>query len=641
MATYLQQFLGGLAPLLNSTVVQVTNTTSALPQATVSPLVIPTDLSSLISLLFSFSALRDWLKLIVLGGFFETCRRVIFTQYAKFVDTFYLNATFEEDDPSYGWMMVWLSKQPSWAKARDIQVSTNTYGANSNTVMLEGDEDSNEYDKTSRKLAYLPSVSMTYSLWYKRRYMTITRTLQDTTGSYYSTKHNVLQISLLTRSHNLLIGLLQEARNEYMAAQEHKMCVWVSDVNNSWKHVGCRTKRSMNSIILEPGVKDLLMEDARDFLDSKDWYAERGIPFRRGYLLYGVPGSGKTSLIHSIAGELGLDIYVISLSRVGLDDSSLDALINELPERCVALMEDIDAAFTRTLNRDDDSASDFESGGPSGVNKPLQCGSPPPPPSSRVSLSGLLNALDGIGAQEGRILFATTNKHTSLDPALCRPGRMDLHIEFKLSSKYQARELFKRFYIPSNQCEAEEDDDEETADSGYGSTTPSEATDSTPPSPSESKAPKSPVSQSSSLLPAPPVFSGRRHVGRAPKLSKGRVDELATVFSDIIPDQQFSMAALQGYLMMYKIRPFDAVAAAQDWVEKELKDRNKRNKEKKEKTEQEKKAKEEKEAKEKKEKEKTEQEKKTKEEKDKVKDTPQTQQNPEKGIQVTPTQVSS
>ncbi len=80
------------------------------------------------------------------------------------------------------------------AKARDIQVSTNTYGANSNTVTLEGDDDSDDYYKTSRKLAYLPSVSTTYSLWYKRRYMTITRTLQDTTGSYYSTKHNILQI---------------------------------------------------------------------------------------------------------------------------------------------------------------------------------------------------------------------------------------------------------------------------------------------------------------------------------------------------------------------------------------------------------------------------------------------------------------
>lgn len=81
----------------------------------------------------------------------------------------------------------------------------------------------------------------------------------------------------------------------------------------------------------------MLLADALDFLRSEHWYGERGwlfetaarlrveihfifisgIPFRRGYLLHGVPGSGKTSLIHAMAGELGLDIYVISLSAKG------------------------------------------------------------------------------------------------------------------------------------------------------------------------------------------------------------------------------------------------------------------------------------------------------------------------------------
>lgn len=64
----------------------------------------------------------------------------------------------------------------------------------------------------------------------------------------------------------------------------------------------------------------MLIADAKDFLASEAWYAERGIPYRRGYLLYGVPGSGKTSLIHAIAGELSLDIYVVSLSAKGYAD---------------------------------------------------------------------------------------------------------------------------------------------------------------------------------------------------------------------------------------------------------------------------------------------------------------------------------
>jgi hypothetical protein len=104
-------------------------------------------------------------------------------------------------------------------------------------------------------------------------------------------------------------------------------------------------------------------------MKSRQWYADRGtspillsmllhlkhssgIPFRRGYLLYGVPGSGKTSIIHSLAGELGLDIYIISLSKTGLDDCALNALISSLPEHCIAIMEDIDAAFTHGLTRD-------------------------------------------------------------------------------------------------------------------------------------------------------------------------------------------------------------------------------------------------------------------------------------------------
>ena len=63
-----------------------------------------------------------------------------------------------------------------------------------------------------------------------------------------------------------------------------------------------------------------------------------GIPFRRGYLLYGAPGAGKTSMIHSIAGELGLDIYILSLTVMSLDDNSLKSLIAHLPTSCIVLI---------------------------------------------------------------------------------------------------------------------------------------------------------------------------------------------------------------------------------------------------------------------------------------------------------------
>ncbi|KAJ7489380.1 P-loop containing nucleoside triphosphate hydrolase protein [Mycena latifolia] len=559
MATYMplvQQLLAGFTSPPDGAAANISTSEPVAPTATNTPLAMPTDLSSLLALLLSFSALRDWMKLAVLGGFIELWRRFVFGGYHRLVNSFFITACFEDQDASYEWMMVWLSKQPSWSKARDVQISTSSLATNAAVVF-----DEEPLAKSSRKLAYLPALSTTYNLWYRRRWMTITR-VQNQTG-WYGSKEQTLFVSIMTRDHGILAALLQEARRDYIAAQEHKMCVYVSDTSNNWRHVACREKRSMQSIILDPGVKDILVDDARDFLLSKDWYAERGIPFRRGYLLYGAPGSGKTSFIHSVAGELGLDVYVLSLSRIGLDDAALGELVNALPERCIALMEDIDAAFTSGLNRDA-AAAPLDAQDAAG--KPPPAGAPPGPAAttSRLSLSGLLNALDGVGAQEGRILFATTNKYAALDAALCRPGRMDLHIEFRLASKFQARQLFSRFYIPAQNPDTvlagANTEEEGTVDSGYDSGEEREL-----------KAPSSAASASGVEVKL--TFSGTSHQTHAPKLGRRQIGELAVRFAEAIPEREISMASLQGFLMAYKIRPFDAVAEAGAWVEKERSER--------------------------------------------------------------------
>lgn len=152
------------------------------------------------------------------------------------------------------------------------------------------------------------------------------------------------------------------------------------------------------------------------------WYADRGIPFRRGYLLHGVPGSGKSSLIHAIAGELMLDIYVVSLSSSWINDSTLTTLMGRVPARCIVLLEDLDAAFTRSTSRDDGSTGVPTSN--NNDNNTEQTSSETTtqtvitrngrrvvktdqvPDVNTLSLSGLLNALDGVAASEGRILFA-------------------------------------------------------------------------------------------------------------------------------------------------------------------------------------------------------------------------------------------
>lgn len=176
---------------------------------------------------------------------------------------------------------------------------------------------------------------------------------------------------------------------------------------------------------------------------------------------------------------------------------------------------------------------------------------------------------------------------------------MDLHVEFKNASKYQARELFNRFYLPTNtsamEDDAEERDDE--TDSGYDSS-------------SEKSDPKPVQSEESPERDLP--FTGTTHTVRAPKMSRVRITKLAERFAEAIPDRECSMASLQGYLMAYKTRPVEAADEAKSWVESERADRianaSEKEKERMEKEEREKKEKEEKEKKDREEKEKKEKE---------------------------------
>ena len=270
-------------------------------------------------------------------------------------------------------------------------------------------------------------------------------------------------------------------------------------------------------------------------------------------------------MIQSIAGELGLNVYIVTLSRIGMDDSSLNELISNMPRRCIALMEDIDAAFKAGITRDlppeprpqkDGDANDEDDEESRGHRKDSSSNDV----GSRITLSGLLNALDGIGAQEGRILFATTNNYKALDPALCRPGRMDLHIEFKLSSCYQAESLYKCFYLPDS-------GDDEEADEGYASARGSvDGEEGDADSEGASASEKTPLLVKSSDDAAP---SKTRKHGHTHNLSRDEVLELAARFAEAIPDREFSMASLQGYLMTYKTHPRQAVENALSWVEKE------------------------------------------------------------------------
>jgi chaperone BCS1 len=186
-----------------------------------------------------------------------------------------------------------------------------------------------------------------------------------------------------------------------------------------WDSLGHVSGRKLDSVIAEDDRLEHLAADMRHFLESADWYHQRGVPWRRGYLLYGPPGTGKSSVIRALASELKLAVASIDLGKPGLTDDGLVRAFNQAPERALITLEDVDALFRQR-------EAEAKTAG--------------------ISFSGLLNAIDGVGAQEGRALIMTTNHIERLDPALIRPGRADLHVELGRVGAAAAGRLFARFF---------------------------------------------------------------------------------------------------------------------------------------------------------------------------------------------------
>ncbi|KAG6865648.1 hypothetical protein C0991_000567 [Blastosporella zonata] len=524
-------------------------------------------------------AIQDTLKLVVIGGTVETARRASVSAWNGFVDSFFLTAHFSQEDYPYDWLMHWLAKQPAWGRSREFEITTRSAGRTGLTESTTGDLEDDEEDdglvhgRRKRTVAFMPSLDTTHTIYYRGHWLRITRTKRYPDYGHGS----ALKISVVARNNDILKKLVLEAKREYEKDAEHRVHIFLADTTyGCWRWNGARQKRPMSSIVLQPGVKDMLLADCKDFLCSEEWYAERGIPFRRGYLLHGVPGSGKTSLIHSLAGELGLDIYVVSLSSKGMSDNTLTTLMGHVPTRCILLLEDLDAAFTRSVSRDSTSTgAPTSSTSTTATTTETNDG-------STLSLSGLLNSLDGVAAAEGRLLFATTNHIERLDPALSRPGRMDVWVNFTHATKWQAEGIFKCFF-PYKPASA----------AATSNTAPTDA------------------SQKNLPLPQREATS---HV--VPLLSEEEISELAKRFAAAIPEDELSVASLQGYLLKNKTRPRECVDDVDEWI---IQERETREKLKKEKAEREAKEKKEAEEKEKKEKEAKEaKEKEEKEEKDRL-----------------------
>lgn len=263
----------------------------------------------------------------------------------------------------------------------------------------------------------------------------------------YDTPYESIRLTTFRIHSNILSELLEEVRQLFNIESEDadKKTRFFFANEGYWSECGNgKRKRPLSSVILNDTILKKIHGDVKEFLTSVSWYQDRGIPYRRGYLLYGPPGCGKSSFVKAIAGEIDHDICILSLSSKNLNDDTLNSLMNSTSENCIILLEDIDAAFP---NREDDNNEDnneTKSGHGHGHNKKSIENSENG--TGKVTLRGLLNALDGVASTEGRIVFLTTNYIDRLDPAMTRPGRVDLKVFIDLPDDDQLGRMFIRFY---------------------------------------------------------------------------------------------------------------------------------------------------------------------------------------------------
>ena len=361
------------------------------------------------------------LLLMIVGGVGVFLRSLPWRLWGFIVEQSTMTITVKDEDAAFRWVKEWFLEQPFLKRVRQVDLDTTLRGT---------------------ELALIPAPG-SHWFWHSGRpfWVGFYRS-EDTKGGSHR-RIESLMFRTLGRDRAFLMTFVDEivdCHRKKLGVTSH---LYVYD--EGWTYVQAYSSRLLDSVILKPGEKEHLLQDIEKFRASRTRYRRLGVPYHRGYLLYGPPGTGKTSLVSGIAAKCGMCIYVVNLTE--FNDRTLKSAMNDVPENSVILFEDIDCMRTGHRRSEPEPASDRQAADRDKRDGSGQTG---------VTLSGLLNVLDGFHAPENVVFVMTTNHMEMLDPALLRPGRIDYRLFLGDATDSQRVELYRRFFPEATESEARE-----------------------------------------------------------------------------------------------------------------------------------------------------------------------------------------
>lgn len=346
----------------------------------------------------------------IAAAIFASLKGVPSWLWERFVTLVSYKVTIYQTDELYDYITFWIRDNHK-SKARNVEYTTRSADDD------DYPSDNNTSGKKAKDIKEIPIEDFFYLRKY-RRWLRISfgRDKLENANNLKSVylKHYTFKGLFASRSIRKLIGEINQQYGN--AKREPRFYISRGSYFSYMQNI---TGKPLSQVVLNAKLKNDILNDVNMWRDSKDEYNRRGISHKRGHCYFGPPGTGKTTLARAIAIEYEMDVYNVNLNNIDGDDDMI-SMFTEVNPNSILLFEDIDAYFDKR----------------NAINK-----------KSKVTFSGLLNALDGAISLNNVLVIFTTNHIEQLDPALLRPGRIDVIKEIGFATNIEVNEYMSMFYL--------------------------------------------------------------------------------------------------------------------------------------------------------------------------------------------------